>query len=128
MTALEQGCTAHALPPGETAAVHLLIAHRLWLRRSEVRDKAEVHKENGQVTAWFDWESITNGCDNSPASTGEVALLRLACHLTGHLPNSVHADWALDTILTSLDAPTRMLATRAVAMAALGRVIVPTLR
>jgi hypothetical protein len=126
--ALEAGCAAHALPPGEVAAVHLLTANRTWLRRSEVRNHADLHDRDGAVTAWLDWTTIASACDSSPASTGEVALLRLACHLAGHLPDDVHLDWSLDSILTSLDAPNRLLASRAVAMAALGQAIVPNLR
>ena len=80
------------------------------------------------MTAWLDWTTIAGVCDSSPASTGEVALLRLACHLAGHLPDDVHLDWSLDSILTSLDAPNRLLASRAVAMAALGQAIVPNLQ
>jgi hypothetical protein len=128
IAALEAGCSAHALPPGEVAAVHLLTANRTWLRRSEVRDRVELHEQHGTTTGWLDWDTVADTCDSLPASTGEVAVLRLACHLAGHLPDSVHADWSLDSILTSLDAPNRLLASRAVAMAALGQAIVPSLR
>ena len=76
------------------------------------------------LEAWVDWQGVAGDVDRSPASTGETALLRLACHLTGHLPPTrgrrVEVDWTLAEILVPFDATTALLATRAVAIAAIG--------
>lgn len=126
--ALERGCVEHGLNAAETAAVHLVVANGRWLRRGEFRALVDVHEGTGGLTAWIDWAGVARECDWSSASSGEVAILRLACQFAGFLPADPDPDWALGPILMALDPVNAMLASRAAAMAALGPGVVRSLR
>jgi hypothetical protein len=120
-TALIKGCAHHGLTWGEEAAIHLLITQGTWLRRDEFRAHVTAHPiGGGSLAAWVDWTTLADQPDASPASSGELAILRLACHLAGQLPEDADNRWSLADILLSLDATSALLASRAVAMAALG--------
>lgn len=120
-TALLAGIAAHGANWGEEAATHLLIATKLWLRRAELDQHIHHdHAADGSQTAWIDWTALTAEPDNTPASSGEKAILRMVCHLAGHLPQQANEHWTLADILSDLDPTNALLATRAVALAALG--------
>ena len=119
--ALIKGTQHHGLNWGEQAAVQLLIAQGTWLRREEFRDHVTTHPINdGTLAAWVDWTALAYTPDTSPASNGELSILRLACHLAGQLPEDADNQWSLADILLPLDATNALLASRAVAMAAIG--------
>jgi hypothetical protein len=127
--ALIKGCTHHGLDWGEEAAVHLLIAQGTWLRRAEFAGHVTVEElTDGSLSAWADWTEVTTEPDTSPASSGELAVLRLACHLAGHLPETTDNTWSISDIVMPLDATNGLLASRAVAMAAIGPTTVGPLR
>jgi hypothetical protein len=118
--ALIAGCQHHGLDWGEEAALRLLIAHRTWLRREELRAHVSTQHSSAGLIAWLDWTQVANEPDRSPASSGELALLRLACHLAGRIPEDADNRWALSELLMPLDATNALRASRAVAIAALG--------
>lgn len=119
--ALIKGCAHHGLAWGEEAALQLLIAQGTWLRREEFRAHVTAHPiDDGSLAAWVDWCALAYEPDRSPASSGELAILRLACHLAGQIPEDASNLWALAAILMPLDATNALLASRAVAMAAIG--------
>jgi hypothetical protein len=119
--ALTNGVLQHGLDWGEEAAIRLLIAQGTWLHRDEFRRHITASRtEHGTFAAWVDWTEVTAEPDRSPASTGELAILRLACHLAGHLPEGEDNRWAIAELLSSLDATNALLVSRAVAMAAIG--------
>jgi hypothetical protein len=118
-TALVNGCAQFGLDWGEEAAIQLLIAHGTWLRRPEFQSHVTLTAQPG-AAAWADWTGIATEPDVSPASSSERAILRLACHLAGHLPDQADTEWSLAAILSPLDTANTLLASRAVAMAALG--------
>lgn len=119
--ALTNGVIQHGLDWGEEAAIRLLIAQGTWLRRDEFhRHITASRTEHGRIVAWVDWADLASEPDGSPASRGELSILRLACHLAGHLPEDCDNRWAISEVLVSLDATNAMLASRAVAMAAIG--------
>ncbi len=124
--ALITGCAHHGLTWGEEAAIRFLIAQGTWLRRDEFRNRVTAHPiSGGNLAAWVDWTDLAYQPALSPASSGELAILRLACHLAGQLPDN---RWSLADILQPLDATNALLASRAVAMAALGPQTVGSLR
>jgi len=119
--ALIKGCAHHGLNWGEEAAVQLLVAQGTWLRREEFRDRVTTHPiDDGSLAAWVDWAALAETPDRSPASSGELSILRLACHLAGEVPEDADNRWSLADILLPLDAANALLASRAVAMAAIG--------
>lgn len=122
-------CTHNELDWGEEAAVRLVVAHGGWLRRPEfTRHVRTDQRADGVDIAWVDWDSAATEPDHSPASGSQRSILRLACHLAGHLPESPGDDWTLAWILTGLDPTNAVLASRAVAMTALGPDAVGPLR
>ena len=118
--ALIRGCEYHGLDWGEEAALRLLIAQRTWLSRTEFRDHITLERTASEVRAWTDWTAVAIEPDRSPASSGELAILRLACHLAGQIPTGLDSRWSLSELLMPLDATNALRASRAVAMAALG--------
>jgi hypothetical protein len=128
--ALVRGCEHHGLPWGEEAAIRLLIAQGTWLRRDEFRDhiSTEPSRTGPGLTAWVDWDAVAAEPDQSPASNGELAILRLACHLAGHLSEQAGNRWSLADLLLPLDTTNALLVTRAVAMAAIGPTAVGPLK
>ena len=119
-TALIAGCEHHGLDWGEEAALRLLIAHRTWLRRDELRRHVTTHASPSGLIAWVDWAAVADEPDRSPASSSELALLRLACHLAGRIPDLSDSRWAISEILMPLDAANAVRASQAFAIAALG--------
>ena len=112
---------AHTGSWGEEAAVRLLIAQGHWLRQADFSSHVNLDEDiQGRRTAWIDWPALAQVPDRSPASTGEQAVLRLACHLAGHLPANTDERWTIADIVSRLDAINAVIASRAVAMTALG--------
>jgi hypothetical protein len=127
--ALIKGCQHHGFAWGEEAALQLLIAQGTWLRRDEFHRHTNTEEiADGSLIAWVDWADVATEPDRSPASSGELAILRLACHLAGQVPEDCDNRWSLADILMPLDATNAVLASRAVAMASIGPDIVGPLR
>lgn len=119
--ALIAGIQHYGLGWTEEAAIRFLIAQETWLlSRNEFREHVTLVERKGRLTAWVDWPGVAREPDASPASGGERAALRMACLLAGSLPTETGSDWTLHAILTRLDVRTSLLASRAVAIAALG--------
>ena len=119
--ALLAGVSHYRLAWPEEAAVRLLIAERTWLlSRNEFRHHVTPVRRDGVLTAWADWPGVAREPDRCPASGGQRAVLRLACLLAGALPSHPDTTWTLQHILSRLDVQNSLLASRAVAMAALG--------
>ena len=119
--ALLDGCEHHRLDWGKEAAVHLLIAEGSWLRRTPFHRQVQTgYDSSSRLIAWVDWAALAAVPERSPASSGELALLRLACHLAGAVPDTCDNRWCLAELLRPLDAANALRASRAVALAALG--------
>lgn len=107
---------------GRIAAVQLLCSHESWLWRGDFRRHIRID-EDGR--AWPNWPSLAGWVDEAIASSGESAVLRLACHLTGYaaplaMSDSALRDWTLHSILAPLGSTTTALAVEAIRYAALG--------
>jgi hypothetical protein len=79
----------------EQAAVDLLVQHRSWLSRFELRQAIEAAVLDGELCAWVAWPSVEL---DSPASSGELRILAVARSLGG-----VASERSLGDLLTSLD-------------------------
>jgi hypothetical protein len=110
---------------GQRGATHLLIDHGYWLRTNTLLRHVELEPDrSGQVLAWIDFEHLAEHADRNPASSSEQAILRLACHLAGalpqHLDDSAQWRWSLRSILAPLDSGNTRLALTAITIAATG--------
>jgi len=127
--ALISGIAQSGASQGEEAAIRLLIANWTWLNREELRRHIAIQSRPGQpLVAWIDWADLCQEPDQSPASTAERAILRLACSLAGWVPAPANRRWSILDMLSTLDVQNTLLASRAFAMAAIGPMAVGPLR
>jgi hypothetical protein len=73
------------------AAVELLIAHAVWLRRSDFVDRfvdTAGDLAGGRVLAWVRWRAATRALDAGrlPCSDSEAQVLRIAASLAEGIP------------------------------------------
>jgi hypothetical protein len=69
---------------------------------------------------WIEWERLAAHVDVSPWSSGEKAIIRLACSLAGYVPDEGGGPWRLSAMLRPLDGPNSLLVVEAVRYAAMG--------
>jgi hypothetical protein len=96
----------------EQAAVDLLIQHRSWLSRFELRQAVEAAVLDGELCAWVAWPYVDM---DAPASSGELRILAIARSLGGRAPERDLGD-----LLTSLDETNTARVLRAVSIASRG--------
>ena len=109
--ALQAGIVGSDWP--EQAAVDLLIQHRGWLSRFELRQAVEAAVLDGELCAWVAWPFVDM---DAPASSGELRILAIARSLGG-----VACERDLGDLLTSLDETNTGRVLRAVSIACRGR-------
>jgi hypothetical protein len=97
----------------EQAAVNLLVHHRGWLSRFELRQAVEAAVVDGELCAWVAWPYVDM---DAPASSGELRILTIARSLGG-----VASERNLGDLLTSLDETNATRVLRAVSIACSGR-------
>jgi hypothetical protein len=108
--ALQAGIVGSDWP--EQAAVDLLIQHRGWLSRFELRQAVEAAVLDGELCAWVAWPFVDM---DVPASSGELRILAIARSLGGGAPERDLGD-----LLTSLDETNTARVLRAVSIACRG--------
>jgi hypothetical protein len=113
--ALQAGIVGSDWP--EQAAVELLVQHRGWLSRSELRQAVEAVVLDGELCAWVAWPYVDM---DAPASSGELRILAITRSLGG-----VASERDLGELLSSLDKTNTVRVLRAVSIACRGRVVVP---
>jgi hypothetical protein len=96
----------------EQAAVDLLVGHRSWLSRFELRQAVEADLLDGELCAWVAWPYVDM---DASASSGELRILTLARSLGG-----VASGRDLGDLLSSLDQTNMARLLRAVAFACRG--------
>lgn len=69
---------------------------------------------------WIEFDRLARHVDDSAWSSGEKALIRLACSLAGHGPDQPTDDWLLGNMLDPLDTTNSHHALDAIGYAALG--------
>ena len=97
----------------EQAAVDLLVQHRGWLGRFELRQAIEAAVVDGELCAWVAWPYVDM---DAPASSGELRIITIARSLGG-----VVSERSLGDLLTSLDETNTTRVLRAVSIACRGR-------
>jgi hypothetical protein len=106
------------------AAVRLLVEHGAWLNRRCFWDHVDIDSDfRGHAIAWVEFGELADTVDRWTASSSERAVLRLACHLAGDLPERPRdaEAWSLAEILRPLDHTRSALALTAIEYAATGR-------
>ena len=91
----------------------LLVQHRRWLCRFELRQAVEAAVIDGELCAWVAWPYVDL---DAPASSGELRILAIARSLGG-----VASERSLGDLLTSLDETNTARVLRAVSIACGGR-------
>ena len=105
--ALQAGIVGSDWP--EQAAVDLLVQHRRWLCRFELRQAVEAAVIDGELCAWVAWPYVDL---DAPASSGELRILAIARSLGG-----VASDRNMGDLLTSLDETNTARVLRAMSIA-----------
>jgi hypothetical protein len=100
----------------EQAAVDLLVQHRGWLGRFELRRAIYAAFQEGELCAWVVWHEVDM---RAPASSGELRILTIARSLAG-----VASERSLADLLSSLDESNTARVLRAVSIACSGRDLV----
>lgn len=88
---------ARGLYPLE-AAVELLIAHDIFLRRTDFRRSALWISADGPEFIGVDWTAAHDLANRAPASRSEISALNVATSLAGH-----HLAPSLGDLLTAVD-------------------------
>jgi hypothetical protein len=109
--ALQAGMVGSDWP--DQAAVDLLVQHRGWLSRFELRQAVEMAVLDGELCAWVVWHEVDM---RAPASSGELRILTIVLSLAG-----VVAERSLADLLSSLDELNTAWVLRAVSIACSGR-------
>jgi len=107
---------------GRESAVRLLVAHGSWTVRA---DFGRVLVPEGPGVCRVAWDRAVALAGSAPASSSELAVLRLACHLAGAVPQDPGEEagaWSLRRILSPLGWANSALALEAVRFAAVGPV------
>ena len=110
VAALQAGIVDSDWP--EQAAVDLLVQHRSWLSRFELRQAVEAAVLDGELCAWVAWPFVDM---DAPASSGELRILAIARSLGGGA-----SERDLGDLLTSLDETNTARVLRAVSIACRG--------
>jgi hypothetical protein len=109
----------------ESAAAYVIrtALHGKWIQdgyfvEAAVRFDAD-SRPGSPIKAYVDWPQAVFVAQHSPASGGELRMLRLACSLAGHLPSSGDdaEEWSLGAILEGLDDENLRVAKTAMALA-----------
>ena len=98
--------------PGLEAAVELLIAHGVWLTRSDFLTECIHHGRHpsGEPYTWVDWELIAGFLDETGCASSEARILSIAAELAG-----VDSGRPLGDLLSNLDARNTRLVIAAIA-------------
>ena len=111
VAALQAGIVDSDWP--EQAAVDLLVQHRSWLSRFELRQAVEAAVVDRELCAWVAWSYVDM---DAPSSSGELRILTIARSLGG-----VASERNLGDLLSSLDETNTARLLRAVSIACSGR-------